>query len=105
MYTPAVKSHIGDMGAAAAPFALALTIEAMGRQQIPSTRNIENEASDIDLDANTKGFRSDALRVAMINSVSKSNNSTMTICDPTAMREIPSDFNIPENLPIPELDI
>ena len=105
MYTPAVKSHIGDMGAAAAPFALALTIEAMSRQQIPSTRNIENEASDIDLDANTKGFRSDALRVAMINSVSKSNNSTMTICDPTAMREIPSDFNIPENLPIPELDI
>jgi hypothetical protein len=77
----------------------------MGRQQIPSTRNIENEASDIDLDANTKGFRSDALRVAMINSVSASNNSTMTICDPTAMREIPSDFNIPENLPIPELGI
>ena len=105
MYTPALKSHVGDMGAAAAPFALALTIEAMGRQQIPSTRNIENEASDIDLDANTKGFRSDALRVAMINSVSASNNSTMTICDPTAMREIPSDFNIPENLPIPELDI
>ena len=105
MYTPALKSHVGDMGAAAAPFALALTIEAMGRQQIPSTRNIENEASDIDLDANTKGFRSDALRVAMINSVSTSNNSTMTICDPTAMREIPSDFNIPENLPIPELDI
>ena len=105
MYTPALKSHIGDMGAAAAPFALAFTLEAMSRQQIPSTRNIENEATDIDLDANTKGFRSDALRVAMINSVSNSNNSTVTICDPTAMREIPSDFNIPDNLPIPELDI
>lgn len=105
MYTPALKSHVGDMGAAAAPFALALTIEAMGRQQIPATRNIKNEASDIDLDANTKGFRADALRVAMINSVSISNNSTVTICDPTAMREIPSDFNIPEDLPIPELNI
>ena len=105
MYTPALKSHFGDLGAASGPLSMAITLEAMNKQMIPSTRNLETEDEDIDLDANPNGIRSDALRVVMINSIHRSQNATIAICDPTAMRQIPENFNIPDEATIPELDI
>jgi 3-oxoacyl-[acyl-carrier-protein] synthase II len=101
MYTPALKSHTGHMLAASGPMTLAVVLEAMHRQVIPWTRNLEREDPEVDLDANPKGPRPDTLRVAMVNATGWAHNATIAICHPEAMRAIPDSFEGPEVLPIP----
>lgn len=103
MYTPALKSHYGHMLGASGPMALALVLEAMHRQQIPWTRNVSEEDSEIDLDGNFKGVRADSVRVAMVNATGWAHNAAIAICDPEAMRPV-SEVAAAEVLPIPGRD-
>lgn len=89
LYTPALASHTGHLLAASGPLALAILLEAMHRQVIPWTRNLETEDPAIDLDANPGGPRADALRVAMVNACGPGQNAAIAVCHPEAMR--PSD--------------
>lgn len=100
LYTPALKSHTGHMLGASGPIALAILLEAMHRQAIPWTRNLETEDPEIDLDANPKGVRSDTLRVAMVNTTGWAHNAALAICHPDAMRPV-GESTAAEVLPIP----
>jgi 3-oxoacyl-[acyl-carrier-protein] synthase II len=102
MYTPALKSHLGHTLGASGPLTLAMLLEAMRRQEIPWTRNLEREDPEVDLDANPKGVRADTLRVAIVNATGWAHNAALAIAHPDAMREIPDDlFAGPEVLPLP----
>ena len=96
MYTPALKSHTGHMLGASGPLSLAIMLEAMHRQSIPWTRNLESEDPEIDLDGNARGPREDALRVAMVLASGWAHNAVLAICDPEAMRP----FEEPEAAPV-----
>ena len=89
LYTPALKSHVGHLLGASGPLTLAIVLEAMHRQLIPWTRNLEEEDPAIDLDANPGGPKSDALRVAMVNACGRGHSATLAICHPEAMRPFP----------------
>ncbi len=100
MYTPALKSHTGHMLGASGPLSLAILLEAMHRQEIPWTRNVEQEDAEIDLDGNFKGVRADTLRVAMVNATGWAHNAAIAICHPEAMRPVAESTAAPV-LPIP----
>ncbi len=104
MYTPAPKSHLGHALGASGPLALALTLEAMHRQQIPGTRNLDEEDPEVDLDANPGAPRDDAVLVAMVNATGWAHNACIALCAPRAMREIP-DFEGTDVLAIPAEDV
>jgi 3-oxoacyl-[acyl-carrier-protein] synthase II len=102
MYTPALKSHYGHMLGASGPMALAIVLEAMHRQVIPWTRNLDEEDPQIDLDANPSGPRADTLRVAMVNATGWAHNATIAICHPDAMRAVEEPAGDADVLPIPD---
>ncbi len=104
MYTPALKSHLGHALGASGPLALALLLEAIHRQEIPGTRNLDEEDTDVDLDANPGDPRADAVLVAMVNATGWAHNACIALCAPRAMREIP-EFEASEVLAIPTRDI
>jgi len=102
MYTPALKSHYGHMLGASGPMALAMVLEAMHRQIIPWTRNLDEEDPQIDLDANPSGPRADTLRVAMVNATGWAHNATIAICHPEAMRPVEDATEGTDVLPLPD---
>jgi len=104
MYTPAPKSHLGHALGASGPLALAVLLEAIHRQEIPGTRNLDEEDPEVDLDANPGAPRADAVLVAMVNATGWAHNACLAICAPRAMREIP-DFEAPEVMAIPSRDV
>lgn len=98
LYTPAVKSHLGHLLAASGPMALAVLLEAMHRQMIPWTRNLEREDPEVDLDANPRGPRPDNLRVAMVSASGWAHNAVLAVCHPDAMRPLPEVADDPDAL-------
>lgn len=104
MYTPAPKSHLGHALGASGPLALALLLEAMHRQEVPGTRNLDEEDPEVDLDANPGPPRADTVLVGMVNATGWAHNACIALCAPRAMREIP-EFEASEVLAIPTQDV
>lgn len=101
MYTPALKGHTGHLLGASAPLAVAVLLEAMHRDKIPSTLNLAEEDPEVDLDANPSGVRDDNVLVCIANATGWAHNAAVVLAHPRAMRP----FEPPEDsggaLPIP----
>jgi 3-oxoacyl-(acyl-carrier-protein) synthase len=101
VYTPALKSHTGHALGASGPLTLVLMLEALERQRIPSTRNLDHEGEDIELDANASGMRADTVRVVGINGMGAARAAFVLLAHPRAMRRIPEPVET-EVLPLPD---
>lgn len=100
MYTPALKSQTGHLLGASGPLTLVILLEALNRQIIPGTINLDDEDSECDLDANPRGARADSLRVVAVNATGWAHNVTLMLAHPEAMRPVTEPAE-PEALPIP----
>ncbi len=85
LYTPAPKSVTGHLLGASAPLTVVIMLEAMARQQIPGTINLEHEDDECDLDANPNGTRNDMARVVMVNATGWAHNAAILLVHPDAM--------------------
>jgi 3-oxoacyl-[acyl-carrier-protein] synthase II len=103
MYTPALKSQTGHLLGASGPLTLAIMLEAMHRQMIPGTINLDDEDGECDLDANPSGARADTLRVVAVNATGWAHNATLMLAHPEAMRPF-DEPDLPDVLPVPGPD-
>ncbi|MEX2229229.1 MAG: beta-ketoacyl-[acyl-carrier-protein] synthase family protein [Dehalococcoidia bacterium] len=101
VYTPALKSHTGHALGASGPLTLVLMLEALERQRIPATRNLDHEGEEIELDGNARGIREDSVRVVGINAIGASHAAFVLLTHPRAMRRIP-EFVESATLPLPD---
>jgi 3-oxoacyl-[acyl-carrier-protein] synthase II len=105
MYTPALKGHTGHLLGASGPLTLAILLEAMHRNKIPTTLNLVEEDPEVDLDANPNGVREDNALVTIVNSTGWAHNAAIVLAHPKAMRPFVSPEDTGGALPIPEEQI
>jgi len=89
MYTPAPKSFTGHLLGASGPLSVVIMLEALARQAIPPTRNLEREDPEVDLDANPRGVREDTVLVAGVNATGGAHHASLLLAHPRAMRRLP----------------
>ncbi|MDA1003334.1 MAG: beta-ketoacyl synthase N-terminal-like domain-containing protein, partial [Chloroflexi bacterium] len=103
VYTPALKSHTGHALGASGPLTLVLMLEALERQRIPGTRNLDHEGDEIELDGNARGMRDDNVRVVGVSALGAARAAFVLLAHPRAMRRIP-EFVESAILPLPDAD-
>ena len=86
LYTPALKSMTGHLLGASGPLTVVIMLEALARQQIPPTINLDHEDTECDLDANPGGTRNDTVRVVIVNATDGAHNAALLFVHPEAMR-------------------
>lgn len=86
LYSPATTSHTGHLLGASAPLAICIMLEAMQRQRVPGTRNLDHEDPDIDLDANANGARDDTVRIVIVSGIGDADSGALLLAHPEAMR-------------------
>ncbi len=105
MYTPALKGHTGHLLGASGPLTLAVLLEAMHRNKIPSTLNLLEEDLEVDLDANPSGVRDDNVLVCIVNATGWAHNAALVLAHPKAMRPFVPPEDSDGALQIPEEQI
>lgn len=86
LYTPALKSQLGHALGASGPLSMVALLEALARQRVPGTINLEHEDPECDLDANPGGVRADTVRVVVANATGWAHNAALVLAHPEAMR-------------------